>query len=52
MSCTCSWRPDLLGAAIAVPMLVGLYSTRMTGWDVLLAGGVGITIGALFLPQA
>ena len=26
---------DLLGATIAVPMLVGLYSTRMPGWAVL-----------------
>ena len=42
---------DLLGAAIAVPMLVGLYSSRMPGWAVLLAGGVGIVIGALFYPK-
>ena len=42
---------DLLGAAIAVPMLVGLYSTRMPGWGVLLAGGVGIVIGALYYPK-
>ena len=42
---------DLLGAAIAVPMLTGLYSTRMPGWGVLLAGGVGIVIGALFYPK-
>ena len=43
---------DLLGAAIAVPMLMGLYSTRMPGWGVLLAGGVGIIIGALFYPKS
>ncbi len=42
---------DLLGAAIAVPMLTGLYSTRMPGWGVLLAGGVGIIVGALFYPN-
>ena len=42
---------DLLGAAIAVPMLIGLYSTRMPGWGVLLAGGVGIIVGALFYPK-
>jgi Na+/proline symporter len=42
---------DLLGAAIAVPMLVGLYSRRMPGWAVLLAGGAGIIIGVLFYPQ-
>ena len=43
---------DLLGAAIAAPMLTGLYSTRMPGWGVLLAGGAGIVIGALFYPQS
>ena len=43
---------DLLGAAIAVPMLVGLYSTRMPGWAVLLAGGAGIVVGALFYPKS
>ena len=42
---------DLLGAAIAVPMLAGLYSARMPGWAVLLAGGTGIVIGALFYPK-
>ena len=42
---------DLIGAAIAVPMLIGLYSTRMPGWGVLLSGGVGIIIGALFYPK-
>ena len=41
---------DLLGAAIAVPMLIGLYSRRMPGRGVLLAGGVGIVIGALYYP--
>ena len=41
---------DLLGAAIAVPMLAGLYSTRMPGWGVLVAGGFGIVVGALFYP--
>ena len=43
---------DLLGAAIAVPMLAGLYSARMPGWAVLLAGGVGVIIGALFYPRS
>ena len=42
---------DLIGAAIAVPMLVGLYSGRMPGWGVLLAGGTGLIIGALFYPK-
>ena len=32
-------------------MLIGLYSTRMPGWGVLLAGGVGIVIGALYYPK-
>ena len=43
---------DLLGAAIAVPMLTGLYSTRMPGWAVLLASAAGIVIGALFYPKS
>ena len=43
---------DLLGAAIAVPMLTGLYSTRMPGWVVLLASAAGIVIGALFYPKS
>ena len=42
---------DLIGAAIAVPMLTGLYSRRMPGWAVLLAGGVGVVIGALYYPR-
>lgn len=41
---------DLLGAAIAVPMLIGLYSRRMPGWGVIIAGGVGIIVGALYYP--
>ena len=43
---------DLLGAAIAVPMLTGLYSTRMPGWAVLMAGGAGIIVGALLYPES
>ena len=42
---------DLLGAAIAVPMLTGLYSKNMPGRAVLLAGGTGIIVGALFYPK-
>ena len=42
---------DLLGAAIAVPMLIGLYSRRMSGWGVVVAGGVGIIVGALYYPM-
>ena len=42
---------DLLGAALAIPVLVGLYSRRMTGWEVLVAGGVGAVIGALYYPR-
>ncbi len=42
---------DLLGAAIAVPMLTGLYSARMPGWAVLLGGAAGIIVGALFYPK-
>ena len=42
---------DLLGAAIAVPMLAGLYSARLQGWAVLLASVSGIIVGALFYPK-
>ena len=42
---------DLVGTAIVVPALVGLYSRRMTGWGVLVAGGVGLVIGALYYPK-
>ena len=42
---------DLLGAAIALPMLVGLYSARMPGWAVVVAGVAGIVVGALFYPK-
>ena len=42
---------DLIGAAIAVPMLIGLYSRHMPGWAVVIAGGVGIIIGALYYPK-
>ena len=43
---------DLLGAAIAVPMLTGLYSLVCPGWAVLLASAAGIIIGALFYPRS
>lgn len=42
---------DLVGAALVTPVLVGLYSRRMTGWGVMVAGGVGIVIGALYYPK-
>ena len=42
---------DLLGAAIAVPMLVGLYSSRMPGWGVILAGAVGIISALCSTPN-
>ncbi len=42
---------DLLGAALVTPVLVGLYSRRMPGWGVLVAGGIGIIIGALYYPK-
>ncbi len=38
-------------AAIAVPMLVVLLSTRMPGWGVLLAGYFGIVVRALIYPR-
>ena len=42
---------DLLGAALVTPVLVGLYSRHMPGYGVLVAGGVGIVIGALYYPK-
>ena len=42
---------DLLGAAIVTPVLVGLYSRRMPGWGVLVAGAIGALVGALYYPQ-
>ena len=42
---------DLVGAGMAVPMLTGLYSRRMPGWGVLVAGGVGLVLGALYYPK-
>jgi len=42
---------DLLGAALVTPVLVGLYSRHMPGYGVLVAGGIGIVIGALFYPK-
>ena len=42
---------DLLGAAIAVPMLTGLYSKRMPGWAVLLSSMAGVIAGALFYSK-
>ena len=42
---------DLLGAAVAVPMLAGLYSDRIDERGVLLASGLGLVVGLAFFPD-
>jgi Na+/proline symporter len=42
---------DLLGAAVAVPMLAGLYSDRIDQRGVLLASGVGLVVGLAYFPD-
>jgi len=42
---------DLLGAAVAVPLLAGLYSTRLTGAGALLSSLLGLGVGLTFFPD-
>ncbi|MFB6105414.1 MAG: sodium:proline symporter [Halobacteriaceae archaeon] len=41
---------DLLGAAVMVPLLAGLYSRRVSGPGVLVAGLAGLTVGVVHFP--
>lgn len=41
---------DLLGAAVAVPLLYGLFSGRLTGRGALAAGVAGLLVGAAYFP--
>lgn len=41
---------DLLGAAVAVPFVYGLFSDRLTGTGALISGIVGLVVGAAFFP--
>jgi len=42
---------DLLGAAVAVPMLAGLYSDRIDQRGVLIASGIGLIVGLAYFPD-
>jgi len=42
---------DLLGAAVAVPLLYGLYSRRLTGTGALAASLAGLAVGLAFFPD-
>jgi Na+/proline symporter len=42
---------DLLGAAVAVPLLYGLYSTRLTGSGALLSSLGGLAVGLAYFPD-
>jgi Na+/proline symporter len=41
---------DLLGAAVAVPFVAGLFSDRLTGTGALASGAVGLAVGGTFFP--
>lgn len=41
---------DLLGAAVAVPFVYGLFSDRLTGTGALVSSIVGLAVGAAFFP--
>jgi Na+/proline symporter len=41
---------DLLGAAVAFPLVYGLYSGRITGIGALASSVAGLTIGAAYFP--
>mgnify|MGYP000034625528 CR=1 FL=1 len=41
---------DLLGAAVAAPLVVGLFSDRLTGTGALASGLAGLAVGAAFFP--
>jgi Na+/proline symporter len=42
---------DLLGAAVAVPLIAGLYSTRLTGFGALASSLLGLAVGLVFFPD-
>jgi SSS family solute:Na+ symporter len=42
---------DLLGAALAVPLLHGLYSRQATGLSALAGGLAGVAVGVVFFPN-
>lgn len=42
---------DLLGAAVAFPLVYGLYSTRITGLGALASSLTGLAVGLAFFPD-
>ena len=42
---------DLLGAAVAFPLVYGLYSTRLTGVGALTSSLVGLAVGIAYFPD-
>ena len=42
---------DLLGAAVAVPLVAGLYSRRLTGRGALLSSLAGLAVGLAYFPD-
>jgi len=42
---------DLLGAAVAFPLVYGLYSRRLTGAGALASSVVGLAVGLAFFPD-
>ena len=42
---------DLLGAAVAVPLVYGLYSRRLTGGGALASSLAGLAVGLAFFPD-
>ncbi len=42
---------DLLGAAVAVPLVAGLYSRRLTGRGALASSLAGLAVGLAFFPD-
>jgi len=42
---------DLLGAAVAVPLLAGLYSKRLSGLGALVSSLLGLAVGLAYFPD-
>jgi Na+/proline symporter len=42
---------DLLGAAVAVPLVYGLYSTSLTGRGALVSSVAGLAVGLAYFPD-
>jgi SSS family solute:Na+ symporter len=42
---------DLLGAAVAIPLIYGLYSRRLTGTGALVSSLAGLAVGLVYFPD-